>query len=300
MKSNIAKVSVIIPLYNVEPFLARCLDSVLNQTLRDIEVIVVDDASTDESMKIAECYASKDARIQLLQNESNCGIMWTRYKGYEAATGAYICFCDSDDFLPTDALDTLFNEAVRTKADVVVGRDTVCNLLGKAVYSNWFRTDVSKSFLDVLMNHDIQYSLWGKLFKKELLQDYPYKVYKDLSLAEDMLLLFQMAPNIRKWAVVDKAVYYYVLRPTSAIHQPLSIERAEHMICASKSILDCYSEDFSIRYRMEKELISLGVYLCEGGLPIEELRQIAAKYQAEWMFEISVIAKYYLHERTKS
>ena len=96
------KVSVIMPVYNVEAYLAECLDSVLHQTFQDIEIICIDDASTDHSMDILREFAHKDARITLLQNDSNQRQAYARNKGMDRACGEYVLFVDSDDYIEKD------------------------------------------------------------------------------------------------------------------------------------------------------------------------------------------------------
>src|SRR5690554_455582 len=92
-------VSIIIPVYKVEKYISRCLDSILNQTFQDFEIILVNDSSPDDSIRIAEEYAQRDTRIRILHNEENSGAGWSRMVGYTNAKGEYITFCDSDDYL---------------------------------------------------------------------------------------------------------------------------------------------------------------------------------------------------------
>src|SRR5690606_5062403 len=102
-------ISIIIPVYKVEKYISRCLDSILNQTFQDFEIILINDASPDNSIKIAESYADKDSRIGIIHNEENSGAGWSRKVGYTNAKGEYITFCDPDDYLPKNALELLYN-----------------------------------------------------------------------------------------------------------------------------------------------------------------------------------------------
>ena len=103
------KISVIIPVYNVEKYLRQCLDSVINQTYKDLEIICVEDCSTDNSPQILQEYAQKDERIKILYNEKNSKLGPTRNNGLKVATGEYIHFLDSDDWLEPDAYEILVN-----------------------------------------------------------------------------------------------------------------------------------------------------------------------------------------------
>ena len=118
---SVPKVSVIIPVYNVEKYIKRCIESVLSQTLQDFEIIIVNDYTPDKSMDVIEDYIKNDSRIVSVNNYSNMGLMWTRREGYKIAKGEYFYFLDSDDFIPRDALEKVYNKAVEEDADIVFG-----------------------------------------------------------------------------------------------------------------------------------------------------------------------------------
>ena len=113
------KVSVIIPVYNVLPYLQRCLDSVISQTLRDIEIIIVDDGSTDGSSEFVDEYALKDERIKVIHKE-NGGLMSAWTTGVRASNGDYIGFVDSDDYISLEMYDRLYSAAAQYNADIVI------------------------------------------------------------------------------------------------------------------------------------------------------------------------------------
>lgn len=113
------KISVIIPVYNVEEYLKECLDSVINQTLKEIEIICIDDCSTDSSYSILEEYAKKDSRIVLIKNKENMGVGYNRNIGIKEAKGEYIGFIDSDDYISEDYYENLYNTAKKYNSDVV-------------------------------------------------------------------------------------------------------------------------------------------------------------------------------------
>lgn len=123
------KVSVIIPVYNTEKFLRKCLDSVCNQTLQDIEIICINDCSTDGSLEILREYARKDNRIKLIELLENCGAAKARNIGIDIAEGEYLGFIDSDDYIDLDFYENLYAKAIETSADVVKGSDML--IIGK-------------------------------------------------------------------------------------------------------------------------------------------------------------------------
>lgn len=126
------KVSVIIPVYNVEAYLRQCLDSVVNQTLREIEIICVDDGSTDKSAAILKEYAAKDGRIKVL-TQSNTGAGAARNAGIARATGEWITFCDADDWIEPDAIEKMVAAAQREDADCVCCGMIRDNVDGKSI-----------------------------------------------------------------------------------------------------------------------------------------------------------------------
>ena len=112
------KVSVIIPVYNTEKYLRQCLDSVIHQSLREIEIICVDDGSTDSSARILEKYRAEDARIKMI-HQGNAGLSAARNTGLRAARGEYVYFIDSDDYVETNALEFVYKEAKRDRLDIL-------------------------------------------------------------------------------------------------------------------------------------------------------------------------------------
>ena len=123
MPAENIKVSIIIPVYNVERYLPKCLDSVINQTLRDIEIICIDDCSTDGSYEILQEYASKDDRIIVLKQETNQGQGVARNRGIDIAKGEYIGFVDPDDWIELDMYEKMYNQAKNLNSEIVI-----CNI----------------------------------------------------------------------------------------------------------------------------------------------------------------------------
>ena len=127
------KISIIIPVYNVEEYLPKCLDSVINQTLKDIEIICINDCSTDNSLEILENYVKKDSRIIVLNQEKNQGQGAARNRGLQIASGEYVGFVDSDDWVENDYFEKLYNAAIKYNADIA----TVNMLKHKKYYKKY-------------------------------------------------------------------------------------------------------------------------------------------------------------------
>ena len=174
------KVSVIIPVYNAEKYLRQCLDSVINQSLREIEIICVDDGSTDGSIELLEAYASDDFRIHVIKNEENLHAGPSRNRGLKYARGDYILFLDADDWLVDNNLERLHSDTARLKADISRCRaleyDNVSGQISKREFS------YLENVPGFLFNRVIQYSKfphtltrvnvapWGGLYRREFLR----------------------------------------------------------------------------------------------------------------------------------
>ena len=119
------KVSIIIPVYNVEQYLAQCLDSVINQTYKNIEIICVNDCSLDNSFKILDEYSKNDKRIKIINRENNGGLSAARNTGLDNASGKYIYFLDSDDWIDLDYIEKMLNAAIKNEVEVVLNTNII-------------------------------------------------------------------------------------------------------------------------------------------------------------------------------
>ena len=125
------KVSIIIPIYNVEQYLPKCLDSVINQTYKNLEIICVNDCSLDDSLEICQQYATKDSRIKIIDRKQNGGLSATRNSGLEVASGEYVYFIDSDDYIDLDYIEKMVSEAIKNDAKVVLNTNILYKINGR-------------------------------------------------------------------------------------------------------------------------------------------------------------------------
>ena len=213
-------ISIVIPLFRAEKYIGRCLDSLLKQTLQDFEVLVVNDFSPDNSRLVVLEYSAKDSRIKLLENEQNRGPMATRHVGSLAAAGDYITYIDSDDWLPEDALEKLYNNAIDTGADIVCGTIERTNgegeFYGKMTCCLPYGDD-KIGFFKGILDRNVTQNLCSKLFKRELLQNYPYIIVEHCVQAEDAAVLFQCGEHISKVSAIDDVVYCYYDNAASVV-----------------------------------------------------------------------------------
>lgn len=206
-----SKITVCIPVYNVEQYIKRCLESILNQSFKDFEVVVVNDCTPDKSMDIVRQYAEVDDRIRIIEHEVNHGQMMARRTAYMAAKGDYITFCDSDDTLPCGAFEGLYNEAVKTNADIVSGVIEYIPVKGKRHrWKNLLQYGSDKiSVFKSLLKDEFGHNLCSRLFRRELLQNYNYETYEKATNGEDGMLFYQVVDHASKVVTTDKIVYEY-------------------------------------------------------------------------------------------
>ena len=210
MKSNMAipLISISVPVYNVEKYLRQCLDSLLSQTLRDIEVVIVDDGSTDGSGKICDEYAAKDKRI-LLIHKDNGGLASARQAALEASTGEFFCACDADDWVEPTMYERLYNKAQETGADMVS-----CNCFfnysnGTEVLHECDYKGRGEDMLNDVLCGKFPHMIWNKIIRKELFDKHKISWEKGINMGEDFLLTVKLFQSPVTYAHVNDALYHY-------------------------------------------------------------------------------------------
>lgn len=202
------KVSVIIPVYNTEEYLEKCLDSVINQTLSDIEIICINDCSTDNSLGILNKYAANDNRITVIDFKENKGAAAARNKGIETAKGKYLGFIDSDDFIDLEFYEKLYKKAVETNADVAIGNIVFRNGKNTEEFNKHTRNLIKQSKINF-------YSLYTTaIFKQELFINNNIRFSKHKT-AEDYIVSILASYYSKNICFVDDIYYHYVKRNLS-------------------------------------------------------------------------------------
>ena len=219
-------VSVIIPVYNVENYLSECLDSVCNQTLSNIEIICVNDGSSDDSLKILNQYSQIDDRIKVI-SQNNQGLSAARNNGLKEATGRYIYFLDSDDYIDIACLEKLYNNAVSNDSDVVLFKFQNVDD-NKNVHKRGVEFKIDKIFGDIDYCHfnftyrDVRrhvmnsaFSACLKLYKRELIELFEFPIGVNF---EDVPVHVKVMLNAEKISFVPEFLYYYRSNPDSILN----------------------------------------------------------------------------------
>lgn len=258
------KVSVIIPVYKVESFIERCALSLFNQTMGDIEYIFIDDASPDNSIEIVNhCLESFPLRKKdtiIIQNFVNKGISTVRNIGLDKASGEYIFFCDSDDWVEQDMLEKMYNMAIDKKADIVYC-DFFLSFNQKERYMpnpTYQRAEemLKQGFLCGLM----KYNLWNKLIKKELFDYETMRFPVEHSVGEDMLVI-RLTSNAKKVNHLPEALYHYVKLNGNAYSNSYSQKNLEDIRFNADITIDYLKKRYGKDIEQELALFKLSTKL---------------------------------------
>ena len=208
-------VSIIIPVYNVEDYLEKCLSSVVEQSLKEIEIIIVNDESTDNSLNIIKAYAANDSRIIII-NQKNKGLGGARNSGIDIATGEYLFFLDSDDYIRNNTLDYLYHYATENLLDLVVFNYEKVDEYGKVIHKTNFGNDiVSKDdAFRKIVGHRTSPQAWNKLYKRHLFTDTDIR-YPQKFLHEDLPVTYKVFWYAERIGYTNECFYSWLTRGDS-------------------------------------------------------------------------------------
>lgn len=231
-----AEISVLVPVYNVEKYLNRCIDSILAQTFIDFELILVDDGSLDRSPQICDEYARRDARIIVI-HQNNSGRSAARNKGldwfFSNSKSKWIVFVDGDDWIHPQNLELLYEACLRTQAVISMGRwESAQDLLQVEKIAN---ANVSlKSAHDAYLCFGIGDYLWGRMYHRSLFSDTRFPLGKNF---EDVFVVPNLLFSVDKIATVDAILYYYYINQDGIVASPWSISKIDAYDAREKEII---------------------------------------------------------------
>ena len=204
-----SKISVIVPVYNVEKYIFQCVDSILNQTYRNIEIIIVDDGSTDKSSKICDEYQLKDSRVRVI-HQKNKGLGGARNTGLKFATGEYVLFLDSDDWLECDALEIMINKIQNSRADIVIGGINLYIEETQEIKNGWIKDFSDRTGVYSINNDNFIETFtpaWARLYRKSFLDNNNLKFVEHCYYEDNSWGCF-IAIYTKKIAFVKKVFFY--------------------------------------------------------------------------------------------
>ena len=237
-----AKVSVIVPVYNVEKYLKRCLDSLINQTLSDIDIICINDGSKDSSLQILEQYAQKESRI-VIYNQENSGLSVARNTGLEHASGEYIGFVDSDDWVDLDFYEKLYNSAKNNNADIAVAdfirehpnkKPKRLKLKEEKIY-----TTPEDKFMICKVHREG--CVWNKIYRTEFIKSINLKFVPKMYY-EDRDFTIRSLYFSKKLVTTPNTYYRYFVNPKSIVNKRRNYIQDEHYILVRQQVLQFIKE----------------------------------------------------------
>lgn len=220
-------ISIIVAIYNVAPYLKECIQSILEQTYTNIEIILVDDGSTDDSGRI--CESLKDDRTKVI-HQKNQGLSQARNSGIEASSGSYLLFVDGDDYISSTMVETLYNSMILENADMVISNFFRVTEKGVKIESKdplGYEVFTPIQFLETLcgrLNYACRVVAWNKLYKREIFQTIRYPKGK---IHEDEFVIVDIVLECKKIVVVPDHLYYYREREGSIMKSKWTIRRLD-------------------------------------------------------------------------
>lgn len=249
------KISIIIPVYNVEKYLRECLDSCVNQTLDDIEIICVDDCSPDNSIKILEEYQAKDPRIKILRHETNKNLGAARNTGLANAIGEYIWFVDSDDYIDTKACEILYYAIKEFDVDMLCFsalKFVDAEKRRQFIYDKYYHqgVQINKIYYPQTNWREIEFSnfnvtAWAYLTKKSVIQQFRFREgvwHEDVDFTPILLT------SVDSFCYIPYTAYFYRINQSSIMQTPMSQKRLEDLIKVSETL-----DEFVTYNKIEKK-----------------------------------------------
>lgn len=257
-------VSLIVPIYNVEKYLDRCVKSLISQTYKNIEIILVDDGATDSCGKKCDEYALRDNRIRVI-HKKNGGLSDARNAGIEIASGDYIAFIDSDDFISDLYVEKLWNAHIRFDAEIVMCKmtsfcdeDELKKIRLTGTEKILSKKEFFEGYFDDKENTEVA---WNKLYKKSLFDDIKYPIGK---LHEDAFTTYKIIDKIDKIAVVDDILYYYYYNANGIMNSKIKIGRLDDITAHVESLRFFKNGNYTnATYGCSKWICTYCIYLLE-------------------------------------
>lgn len=225
-------ISVIVPMYNVEKYIGKCIESLINQTYSNIEIILVNDGSPDSSGLIADAYACKDSRITVIHN-SNMGVSSARNCGLDIANGDYVCFIDGDDWILSDFIHYMHALAVDTGAEMVMSKGVVnSKIISEDVNEIWNSDQATAAIL----YPEIPLGVWNKMFCRKMIEKNSLRFLSGLFMGEGLNFIVSASQFSNKIAITNRKMYFYRKDNESSATTALNISKMKNALIAIENL----------------------------------------------------------------
>ena len=263
MKNEIL-ISVVVPIYNVEKYLDRCIKSIINQTYENLEIILVDDGSQDKSGEICDLWKLKDNRIKVI-HKKNGVLSDARNTGMDLSTGQYISFIDSDDWINEKFYEILINSMDKYNADIVACavkkvymEKTILNNENILSENRTYTFNTENALENLIDENILTQTVWNKLYKRECIKDVIFEFGK---IHEDEFWTYQVIGNAKKVVYIDEELYYYLQRSGSIMGKPFSLSRIDALEARYRRLNYMKIKFPKLEWKAKKSVFLFALYL---------------------------------------
>lgn len=273
-------ISVLVPIYKIDRYLGICIESLLNQTYKNLEIILVDDCSPDRCPEICDLYASKDSRIKVI-HKSNGGLVSARKAGLQAATGNYIGYVDGDDWVGPGFYHALYSSIKESDADIAIAgfsRDlfsstkNILNAIPSGIYEGEPLDNIKKRMISdgTFYRHGITTYLWNKLFKREVIEQHQMAMDERITIGEDAATTYPAIMASKKIVITDNCAYHYRQREDSMLKTATNHDneylKVMYLHDYMKESLKEWSEQYDLMRQTENLILSTFIIRSGGTL----------------------------------
>jgi len=267
-----ALISVIVPIYCIDRYIGLCIESLIKQTYKNLEIILVDDGSPDRCPEICDLYAKKDSRIKVIHKE-NEGLVSARKAGILAATGKYVGYVDGDDWVGAGFYESLYSHIASTDSDVACAgfsRDlftssvSFTDNLQSGLYEGARLEELKKKMLSFgeFFRFGISTYVWNKLFKLELLLEAQLNVDNNISIGEDGALIYSTIFKAKKVVLIDNVAYHYRQREDSMLKLKTSFDKDAEKLLSLYSFMSEYAKGVDAKYDFQRQVDDYVLGIC--------------------------------------
>lgn len=280
-------ISVLVALYNVEPFVSECVESLFQQTYRNLEFIFINDASTDNTavvlQKLVKKYRQRAESVKVVNNLKNCGLSTVRNIALSVASGDYVFFVDGDDFLETDAIARLYKKSETSNADIVVGDFFTEYKKFKVEYKHQKDLSNEQYFFGVIQR-SIPCCIWGKLIRRDLFVQNQIKGIDEVQFGEDFAIVTRLIYKAQKIAFLGHPVYHYRKTNQQSITKNLNERSVDDLLKVNEVLFNYFLENREINNQLK---LSTKLILLKQ-LPSVKLLKFASKIYPELIISRSL------------
>lgn len=273
-------ISILVPIYKIDRYLGICIESLLNQTYKNLEIILVNDGSPDRCPEICDLYASKDTRIKVI-HKPNGGLVSARKAGLKAARGNYIGYVDGDDWVGPGFYHSLYNSIKESNADIAIAgfsRDLfsstkkILNAIPSGLYEGAALDDIKKKMISegAFYRHGITTYLWNKLFKRKVLEPYQMAMDERITIGEDAATTYPAIMSSKKIVITDNCAYHYRQREDSMLKMTTNHNdeflKVMYLYDYMNQVLMEWSDDYQLLRQTEELILSTFIIRSGGSL----------------------------------